>query len=100
MRTISSTRDVAPGASAPLGATVLPGLYQLRRYSAQSFLFNGTAIDPQFEECIQLGRPLNCYQLTSGPYCYFVPIPAELMNELHGSGAAAPPAHRVERKLL
>ena len=60
MRTISSTRDVAPGASAPLGATVLPDLNQLRRYPAKSFRFNGIAIDPHFEECIQLGRPQNC----------------------------------------
>ena len=47
MRTISSTRDVAPGASAPLGATVLPGGVNFSVFSKHAVLLELLLFDDE-----------------------------------------------------
>ena len=47
MRTISSTRDVAPGASAPLGATVLPGGVNFSVFSKHAALLELLLFDDE-----------------------------------------------------
>ena len=47
MRTISSSRDVAPGASAPLGATVLPGGVNFSVFSKHAVLLELLLFDDE-----------------------------------------------------
>jgi isoamylase len=47
MRTISTARDVTPGASAPLGATVLPGGVNFSVFSKHAVLLELLLFDDE-----------------------------------------------------
>ena len=74
MRTISSSRDVAPGASAPLGATVLPGGVNFSVFSKHAVLLELLLFDD--ENATQPARiiPLDADQHRTYHYWHaFVP---------------------------
>jgi isoamylase len=74
MRTISSSRDVAPGASAPLGATVLPGGVNFSVFSKHAVLLELLLFDD--ENATQPARiiPLHADQHRTYHYWHaFVP---------------------------
>ncbi len=74
MRTISRTNDVAPGASSPLGATVLPGGVNFSVFSKHAVLLELLLFDD--ENATQLARIIPLYADQHHTYHYwhaFVP---------------------------